>query len=349
MYLDKSTKQGFSSSRSFRRSGTGSDLQPFNSAQTAALIVFGVLIGLITTGIIIWCCCCRGPGWQRRTSSRSRVKIIRMSGPRGEKGEKGSPGPMGMQGLPGLPAPTVFLPLPASAAPVPIRPLGPRGMLPGALPDINTGARETTKQRSRECSPKRQHNSLHIHPPHPHSRPQPSILPTQYSLPPHLQKFAQPLTPAAPSVSQLPSQPLPPSNTQIRLLPLPSQPPLRIQPLRIPPPTLPHPQHRYYQPRPPIAKIINDHAAGVTRPLPLALPIGRHGMVNLALKYQVHSEKGASSRPVSSRGLESGYQSAYCESSAESDDGGEMGYESMENFGRVVEEDRRGRWARMGV
>ncbi|KAK0669042.1 hypothetical protein QBC41DRAFT_275387 [Cercophora samala] len=358
MYLNPHTRQA-SPPSAFRRSATPSDSPPLNSAQTAALIVFGVLLGLLTIGVILWCCCCRGPGWRRRSSSRSKVKIIRMSGPR-ERSEKGSPVSTGIQGASSPPPLPVFLPLPAPLAPLaplapmPIRPLGPRGMLSGALNGHNAGPGEVT----RDCSPERQNNPLHIHQ-YQHHRPQtsthPTVPPAQYTLPPLLQSFAQPQTPVVPQVPQIPklpqqppqqppqplSQPPPPQPQSVRI------PPPQLRPLRIPPPLIHHVHHHYSQPRPPIAKIINDHAAGVTRPAPLALPIGRHGMVNLALKYQVHSEKGAS-RPVSSRGLESGYQSAYCESSAESDGGEEMGYESMENFGRV-EEDRRGRWARLGV
>ncbi|KAK4175488.1 hypothetical protein QBC36DRAFT_388181 [Triangularia setosa] len=345
MYLGKHTTENLSPSRPRRSATAPPDSQPINSAQTAALIVFGVLLGLIITGIIIWCSCCRGPGWRRRSSSRSKVKIIRMSRPRGEKGERGSPGPMGMQGVPGLPGPPTFLPLPAPAAPVPVRPLGPRGMLPGALFGVNAGAGEVTNESSRDCSPNRQNNSLFTHQhQHQHQSPrlntQPNIPSARYALPPLLQSFAQPQTPVEPPVP-VPStanpapQPLQPPQSQ-PLSHLQTQPP--PQPLRIPPPLVYYARHHYPQDRVPIAKLISDHAAGVTRPLPLSLPIGRHGMVNLALKYQVHSEKGLSSRPgsrlESPRGTERG------DNSCDNIQQGHDKYDAIEETGRLAEDSR---------
>ncbi|KAK4202940.1 hypothetical protein QBC40DRAFT_337971 [Triangularia verruculosa] len=331
MYLPPHTPEILSSPPRTRRSTTaqGSDTHSLNSGQTAALIVFGVLLGLVVTGVMIWCCCCRGPGWQRRSSSRSRVKIIRRSAPRSESGSSESTSTTEVSSVS---SPPIFRPLSLPAPLAPIRPLGPRGMLPGALPGLNAGA--VMNDSSRRYSVDRQSNPLNIHQqPHQHSQSntQPVVPPEQYALPSHLQRFAQPPTPNPPQV------PIPGATNpapQLRQSQPPPQPQTRqvvppyLQPLCVPPPLVYHARHHHAQERVPIAKLINDHAAGVTKPRPLALPLGRHGIVNLALKYQVHSEKGSDTPRVTERG----YQSAYCESSADSDEGYDA-YESMENFG----------------
>ncbi|KAM7182626.1 hypothetical protein V8F33_014162 [Rhypophila sp. PSN 637] len=72
-----------------------------SSSIQAALVILGVLFGLVTAGIIVWCLCCRRGSRTANTESRAReVRVIR-----GPPGPPGPPGPRGIPGVPGSPGP----------------------------------------------------------------------------------------------------------------------------------------------------------------------------------------------------------------------------------------------------
>ncbi|KAM7215037.1 hypothetical protein V8F06_009563 [Rhypophila decipiens] len=72
-----------------------------SSSIQAALVIFGVLFGLVTVGIIVWCLCCRRCSRTADTESRAReVRVVR-----GPPGPPGPPGPRGIPGVPGPPGP----------------------------------------------------------------------------------------------------------------------------------------------------------------------------------------------------------------------------------------------------
>ncbi|KAK4223571.1 hypothetical protein QBC38DRAFT_459215 [Podospora fimiseda] len=84
------------------------------SAQTAAIIVFSLLIGLAAICTIIWCACCRGQS--RSTNKEKRkVKLVRHRAARSESPQSESDGPL----PPSAPAPP---PMGFSGGPGPVGP-----------------------------------------------------------------------------------------------------------------------------------------------------------------------------------------------------------------------------------
>lgn len=103
-----------------RRNNSSSGL---NSAQTATIIVFSLILGLAAVITLLWCACCRPSSSppQQPTRTKRKVKVVKLllpgpPGPPGPQGPEGPEGPMGLTGAPGPMGPPAFIPVPAPAA-----------------------------------------------------------------------------------------------------------------------------------------------------------------------------------------------------------------------------------------
>ncbi|KAK4182851.1 hypothetical protein QBC35DRAFT_140170 [Podospora australis] len=235
------------------------------SAQTAALIVFGVLLGVVLLALMTWCTCCRGrQGWSRSSSPSNtrhkRVRIIRtVSGSQSQSDQIPSRPISVMSG--GLRAPSRSIgPSPVTTGPSTREPSperyvgGPqREMVQSPPPVMASPAGFFVRQISRPSSSAG-----------PGMGPGPSGIPFRH---PNPGSLPGPFPPPGP-----PDQFISPPNSP--------PPPARVQAVRMPPPVVYYARNRY------------PNASVQERQIDIQSPIARRGTpnLNLALRYQVSAE-----------------------------------------------------------
>lgn len=106
--------------------GTAPDVVPATESSTEssthAALIIGVLLALLTAGIILWCLCCRRRHQRGEDAEARQVRVVR-----GPPGPPGPPGPRGLQGIPGIPGPVGAPGIGIRGPPGPSGPAGPMG------------------------------------------------------------------------------------------------------------------------------------------------------------------------------------------------------------------------------